>query len=134
MPKDPSNPNSYSIIISELGNPYSEIAQAVKLLHEAGGFDIVLPEVLIERLVTETNAKQQCPMPTGSWAKDVGDLPKCAFAGNGSCVMTCYNVAKLGPVKVPIPVACNLDVCSDLSLSPSRLHFRCPDGKKCPGE
>ncbi len=44
LPKDPQDPNSYSIVLSELGNGYAKLVQAAKLLDEAGGFELVLPE------------------------------------------------------------------------------------------
>ena len=64
LPKDPTDPNSYSVIISELGNNYTDIARAVHLLEAEGGFDFVLPEQLMERLVHTTGSKQGCPLPT----------------------------------------------------------------------
>ena len=131
LPKDPKDPSSYSIIVNELGNSFGEIVNASRLLTEDGGFDVVLPEELVRRVVANTNAKQQCPMPEGEWGAAAGKLPKCWLPGDGkSCLFQCDNI--LDPL--PIPVKCNLDVCSNLTLAPSKLHFLCADtGKICPG-
>lgn len=92
--------------------------------------DIVLPEVLIERMTANTGRRQQCPLPTGAWAEQAGDLPKCWLPGDGrSCVFECEML-----LPVPIPVRCDLRQCSNLTLAASKLHFRCPDGRVCTSE
>ena len=131
LPKDPADPNSYSVIVSELGNGYAELVRAARLLEDAGGFEVVLPEVLMERLTRLTGRRSQCPLPSGSWSSECGDLPKCSIAGNGSCVLQCDNV-KLGPLPVPFPLRCDLHVCSNLSLSAAHTAFLCADGSRCP--
>ena len=129
LPKDPTDPQSYTLVVNELGNNYSEIVQTAQLLAADKGFDLVLPEELVRRLVTATGAKQQCPMPTGSWAEEVGVLPKCWLPGDGTCVLSCDHLHLL-----PIPVRCDLSVCSNLSMPASKRHFVCADtGKICPG-
>jgi hypothetical protein len=130
LPKDPSDPQSYSVVVSELGNNFSEIVQAAALLAADGGFDVVLPEVLVQRLEVNTNRRRQCPMPTGEWAAAAGPLPKCWLPGDGSsCVLTCTNL--LDPL--PVNVSCDLAACSNLTLATSRRHFICADtGRACP--
>jgi hypothetical protein len=127
LPKDPTDPNSYSVITSELGNNYTEIERAVRLLQADGGFDVVLPEVLLSRLTINTNKKETCAMPTGPWSSQCGDLPKCGFKGNGSCVMTCESIGLL-------PSSCDLSKCHEgLSLSGiGKKRFHCSDGSECP--
>jgi|EP01046_Picozoa_sp_COSAG06_P043874 hypothetical protein len=94
--------------------------------------EVVLPEVLIERMAANTGRKQQCPMPSGAWADQAGDLPKCWLPGDGqSCVFECERVVTPA---VPIPVRCNLDQCSNLTLAKSKLHFLCPNGEVCAAE
>ena len=130
LPKDRSNPDAYSVIVVNMGSHnYSDVVRTVRMLESAGGFDIVLPEALIERLVTRTNRQTACPLPEGPWANQtiVGDLPKCSIAGNGSCIFSCSNI--LSPL--PIDVSCDLRHCHDLTLSASKLHFLCPDGSIC---
>ena len=87
--------------------------------------------VLVERLTRLTGRRSQCPLPSGSWSSECGDLPKCSIAGNGSCVLQCENV-KLGPLPVPFPLRCDLSVCSNLSLSAAHTAFLCADGSRCP--
>lgn len=133
LPKDPNDPNSYSIVVSELGNNYTEIVRAVRLLQADGGFDIVAPEELFARLKTQANGRTQCPLPDGPWAAEAGTLPKCSIDGNGSCRFTCHEIAHLGPLPLPLPVSCNLNVCAtDLSLEPGGRAFLCANGTKCP--
>merc|ERR1712196_612281 len=130
LPKDRSDPKSYSIVVSELGNNYTEIKRAVQQLEQVGGFEIVLPEILLSRLASDTQKKQTCPMPSGPWSTQVGDLPKCAFGQNytGSCVMTCEGLGLL-------PVSCDLDQCHDglsLGRGDGGIHrFKCFDGQVC---
>lgn len=129
LPKDPADPQSYSVVVNELGNNFSEVVEASALLAADDGFDVVTPEQLLSRLQTNTGQRQQCPMPTGRWAEQAGNLPKCWLPGDGSsCVMTCTTL-----LKIPLNVACDLRVCSNLTLAPTRLHFICADtGKVCP--
>lgn len=90
LPKDPTSPQSYSVIVNELGNNFSEVVEAAKLLSADGGFDVVLPEELARRLIANTHQKTQCPMPQGPWADAIGNLPKCWFpADQKSCIFTC---------------------------------------------
>lgn len=92
--------------------------------------EVVLPEVLIERMTVNTGRKQQCPMPTGAWAEEANDLPKCWLPGDGrSCVFECEHLLPL-----PIPVRCDLNQCSNLTLAKSKLHFLCPNGEVCQAE
>jgi hypothetical protein len=128
LPKDPTDPNSYSVIVSELGNNYTEIERAIRMLQADGGFDVVLPEELIKRLVANTNKKETCPMPSGPWGSECGDLPKCSIKGDGSCLLTCDSIGLL-------PVSCDLSKCHEgLSLVTKGLKkiFRCEDGSECP--
>ena len=48
--------------------------RAVRLLEAEGGFDVVLPEQLVERLIKTTGSKQSCPLPTlgGDTARNMG--------------------------------------------------------------
>ena len=130
LPKDPSDPRSYSIVVNELGNNFSEIVDAAAMLVADGGFDVVLPEVLVQRLEAHTARRQLCPMPDGKWADAAGDLPKCWLPSDGSsCVLTCNRL--LDPL--PLHVACDLNVCSNLTLTDSKLHFICAEtGEVCP--
>ena len=136
LPKDPNDPNSYSLVVSELGNGYAMLIEAAKRLELLGGFELVLPEVLIERLVQSTQRKQQCPMPSGPWSAACGDLPRCSIAGNGSCVFTCESIEFRG-VPIKYRASCDLSVCSQgLALeqfSMGRARFLCADGSECPG-
>lgn len=147
--RDPTSPLSYSIVGVELGQfNYSSIVEVVAQLESRvpGGFDFVLPETLVAKLVALTKGEASCPLASGPWARAAGDLPKCSVDnGDGKCVMTCANlgtltrparphdyVAKLGDVPLPT-VSCDLNVCSKgLALSPTRLAFLCSDGSKCP--
>jgi hypothetical protein len=135
LPKDPSDPNSYSVVVSELGNGYAPLLRAATLLRQAGGFDVVLPETLMARLVERSSRRQQCPMPTGAWATQGGDLPKCWIAGNGSCVFACENL-KLGALPVPRTARCDLNACSNLTLEMAggRPRFLCAGdaARPCP--
>lgn len=116
-------------MVNELGEGLHTIIETVQMLEADGGFEVVLPEVLARRVAANTGMKQQCPLPTGPWADEAGNLPKCWLPGDGkSCVMTCEQ-----PSALHIPAACDLNVCSNLKLAPSKLHFICADtGKVCP--
>ena len=130
LPKDVHDPNSYSIVVVNMGSHnYSDVVRATRLLEAAGGFDVVLPEVLIDRLVAHTHQKVTCPLPTGNWVHQCGNLPKCSIAGNGSCILNCDNVVDGDPN--PINATCDLARCHNLTLSPTRLHFLCDDGSVC---
>lgn len=126
LSKDPSDPASYSIVVSELGNNYSEILRGAKMLEAAGGFEVVLPAELFRRLATLTDKRSTCPLPSGHWAKQVGSLPLCTIEGRGSCILSCDGINLLH-----IPVSCDLHHCSNISLSADRRHFLCPDGSFC---
>jgi hypothetical protein len=129
LPKDPSDPNGYTIVVNELGNGIATILETVSLLKAAGGFDVVLPEELVELLVENTKSKQQCPLAEGPWGKQAGKLPKCWFPeDNSSCIMTCDTINIFNR-----PVSCNLDVCSNIKLTEDHTEFLCVDtGKICP--
>merc|ERR1711977_89631 len=130
LPKQRTDPNSYSVVVVNMGSHnYSDVVRAVRLLEQAGGFDVVLPEVLIHRLVTHTYGNVTCPLPRGPWGLQAGDLPKCSIAGNGSCVMNCNNVVDGNPN--PINASCNLQTCHNLTLTQDRRHFICRDGSTC---
>ena len=137
LPTDPTDAASYSVVVVNMGSHnYSDVVKAGKLLLADGGFDVVLPEVLISRLAVNTRRQVTCPLPSGSWGSigEAGDLPKCSVAGsydrNGSCTFTCSNMVV---PDVPIPVSCDLRVCHNLSLTPDKRNFLCPDGSVCPG-
>ena len=122
LPKDATDPNSYSLIpVNAWSHNVSSVLHTARLLEAAGGFDIVLPHVLVERLVARTNRKEQCPMPRGPWSSDCLD---CTLAGNGSCMLSCGNCAGRG-------AACDLAVCAD-GLSVRNGRFYCKDGSVCP--
>ena len=130
LPKDPTNPQSYTVVVNEFGEGLQTIAEAVQLLHADGGFEVVLPEELATRVVANTGSKQQCPLPTGPWADEAGNLPKCWLPGDGTCLMTCEQ-----PSVLHIPASCDLNVCSNLKLAPTKLHFICVDTNKvCPSK
>ena len=76
MPKNTSSSAGYSIVVVTPSHNYSDVVRAGELLMAEGGFEVVVPEVLIARLVANTQAKIDCPMPTGTWADQAGDLPK----------------------------------------------------------
>lgn len=134
LPKDPADPRSYSIIDNQIGNDYEEVVEAARLLAEDGGFDLVLPEELIRRLVANTNRKQQCSLPTGLWADQIDaathDLPKCWLPRDGSnCVMECN-----GPNENK-RWRCDLDACSNLTFHNNQLlcaetGLACPDSPR----
>ena len=135
MPKEPTDPNSYSIIVSELGNGYKELVEAARRLDELGGFEVVLPEELVRRLTHNTKRKQQCPLPSGPWSSTCGDLPRCSIGGNGSCVLSCESI-KHGLLPFPRRASCDLSVCSanlTLASKGAALRFLCEGGGPCPG-
>ena len=81
--------------------------------------------------MANTHGAIDCPMPTGAWADEAGDLPKCSLPGDGTCLLQCTRMAGNGDI--PVPVRCDLDVChEDLALSDDHLHFLCSDGRVCP--
>jgi hypothetical protein len=110
------------------------------MLDADGGFDVVLPEELTRRLVANTKSKPQCPLPSGKWADQIGDLPKCWFIGDGkSCVFHCNHgssgVGGQYDDDGMAPLACNLSVCNNLTLAPSKAHFICAEtGTPCPAQ
>jgi len=132
MPKDAADPRSYSIVAVTPSHSYADIAKAAQLLQEAGGFELLLPEKLIETLRANTNGRRQCPLPTGPWSDQCGDLPKCWLPRDGeSCILTCDTI-KSG--LLPHKAACDLNACSQgLSLKNSMLgsSFLCADGSTC---
>ena len=83
LPVDPSDAASYSIVVVNMGSHnYSDVVRAYDGLAAAGGFDVVLPEVLLHRLVQRTGKQVTCPLPSGLWGAVVGDLPKCSIASS----------------------------------------------------
>jgi hypothetical protein len=137
LPKDPSDPNSYSIVLSELGNGYAELEEAAAALRAAGGFDLVLPEELMRRLVANTGARPSCPLPSGPWSSQCGDLPKCWVSGNGSCILTCEQLRVGALAWLPQRGSCDLSVCRNLTLAQTSggVRFVCgPEegGGECP--
>merc|ERR1719282_1015395 len=129
MPKNLSDPRSYSIVVVTPTHNYSDVARVGRLLADSGGFDVVLPEVLVDRLVMQTKAKRQCPMPTGPWSGVVGDLPKCSLPRDGTCLMKCENIHE-GSWPFPKCSACDLNKCHT-NLSFKGTSFHCADGSKC---
>lgn len=130
LPKDPTDPQSYSIVLNQAnGNGWGSIRNASRLLERLGGFEVVLPEVLVERMRDNTREKTQCPLPSGSWAEQAGDLPKCWLPGGKSCVFECERL--VDPAR-PIPTKCDLRHCSNISLGATKRYFLCPDGTVCP--
>ena len=134
LPKDPTNPNSYSIIVSELGNGYKPLVDAANQLQALGGFEVVLPEELISRMVSRTRGAAQCPLPSGSWSRTCGDLPRCSIAGNGSCVFTCESIKHGLLAPLPRRASCDLHECTNLTLGTvgGRLRFLCDGKRPCP--
>lgn len=111
LPKDTTDPQSYSVIVNELGNSFGEVVNATKQLQALGGFEVVLPEELLRRLATNTRTQAQCPLPSGRWASEAGNLPECFFNGDGkSCVFTC---ARLQGDLLRLPIKCDLRKCPD---------------------
>jgi hypothetical protein len=122
MPRDPTDPLSYSLVVNELGNSFSEVADAARMLAADGAFDVVLPEELARRLAANTKAKAQCPMPTGAWADQVGVLPKCWLPrGGASCVLQCNNLEYSLPRQTPREAANGAtEAPSEVGGSPTR--------------
>ena len=58
LPKDPSNPQSYSIIVNEMGNGWDSIRNASQILMEDGGF-VRCERVVVLRLLIETIGLRQ---------------------------------------------------------------------------
>ena len=129
LPKNVSDASAYSVVVVNMGSHnYSDVARAGRLLQAAGGIDVVLPEVLLQRLVARTAQQVTCPLPRGAWDEQCGDLPKCSIAAGGSCEFSCNNILR----PLPIPVSCNLNTCANLKLAPTKLHFICEDdGSVC---
>ena len=51
LPKDPTDPNAYSLVpVHAWSHNYSSVLHAARLLQERGGFDVVSPEELVRRL------------------------------------------------------------------------------------
>ena len=130
LPKDPTDPNSYSVVpVHAWTHNYSSVVRVVRALQARGGFDIVSPEELVKRLIDRTARRQQCPMPSGRFdGTTLGpDCVGCSIAGNGSCMFTCNDCA--GTTAAP---SCDLRVCSEIRLEES--SFICADtGMPCPG-
>ncbi len=136
LPTDSTNPAAYSIVVVNMGSHnYSDVVRAVQALEAAGDFDVVLPEVLLDRLVQRTDKQVSCPLPSGRWGVAAGDLPKCSIASSfrrrGSCVFDCSNIESGTRVA---RASCDLRVCSNLTLSASKSQFLCPDGQACPSQ
>ena len=59
LPKDSTDPRSYSVVVNELGNGIDTILESIALMKEAGGFEIVLPEQLVTNVIQNTkNARR----------------------------------------------------------------------------
>lgn len=131
LPKDAASPAGYSVVVVNMGSHgVADVVAATRAMETAGGFDVVLPEALVAKLVARTAGAVSCPMPSGPFGDEVGVLSKCSIVGNGSCVFTCDNI--LSPL--PLVTACDLDKCHEnLTLAKDKLHFLCADGSKCPG-
>ena len=129
LPKNVSDASAYSVVVVNMGSHnYSDVARAGRLLQAAGGIDVVLPEVLLQRLVARTAQQVTCPLPRGAWDEQCGDLPKCSIVAGGGCEFSCNNILR----PLPIPVSCNLNTCANLKLAPTKLHFICEDdGRVC---
>ena len=126
LPKDPKDPNAYSIIpVNAWSHNYSTIATAVDRLTAIGGFNVVTPSVLLDRLKTDTDMAQQCPMPSGPWS---ASCLGCTFSGNGTCILACDDCAGSS-------AQCDLATCDDLEFDGGKGRFVCTEsGELCPSE
>ena len=123
LPKEPSDPNSYSLIpVHAWSHNVSTVRQVAEALERRGGFDVVSPARFVELLTTRTGREQQCPMPRGAWSRSCLD---CTLSGNGTCVLDCGDCGGQR-------ATCDLAACSD-GLSLNEKHaFVCADGTLCP--
>ena len=55
----------------------------------------------------------------------------CTQGDGKSCVFECERLVN---PELPIPTKCDLNQCSNLTLSKLKLHFLCPDGSVCAAE
>ena len=123
LPKDPTHPNSYSLIpVHAWSHNTSSVRHVAEALEALGGFDVVSPSELVERLTAFTPHTSMCPMPRGSWSQVCLD---CTLSGNGTCVLDCNNCGGKR-------AACDLSVCSDALTIDSHMRFVCEDGTLCP--
>ena len=131
LSKNASDPSSYTIIVNELGNGIETILESISLMNAAGGFEIVLPEELVKRVVQYTKSKQQCPLAEGPWSQQAGNLPKCWLPeDSSSCIMTCDTINIFHK-----PVRCDLNVCSKIKLTEGNMEFVCVEtGQICPSD
>jgi hypothetical protein len=52
LPKDPSDPNSYSLIpVHAWSHNYSDVVEAARQLEALGGFEILRPDQFVAKLV-----------------------------------------------------------------------------------
>ena len=129
LPKDPTDPNSYSLVpVHAWSHNYSSVVAAARLLQARGGFEVVSPEELVRRLVRRTARRQQCPMPSGSFGQT---CLGCSLAGNGSCVLTCDDCET--SAQVHVVASCDLAVCAKLSLDDDGRLVCDDSGAVCPG-
>ena len=122
LPKDPSDPDAYSLIaVHAWSHNVSDVVRAARMLEAEGGFEVVSPAELVRRLLANTGRRETCPLPRGPWREGCTD---CTIAGHGSCVMSCSDCGG-------VPISCDLSVCHEgLSRKGSRLV--CADGRMCP--
>lgn len=123
LPKNVSDPASYSIIpVHAWSHTYADVVEVVARLEALGGYDVVLPEALVQKL--KANAPgSTCPMASGSWSESCLD---CTVSGYGDgCLLSCGDCAGAG-------ASCDLSVCHEgLSLGPENTLL-CADGSTCP--
>jgi len=78
LPKTPSDPAGYSVVIVTPSHDFSDILAAAQTLQADPSFLVTLPEQLLALLQTRTGGARQCPMAAGAWGNLVGELPKCS--------------------------------------------------------
>ena len=89
---------SYSVVVNEFGNSFESILNASKLLLADGGFDVVLPEELVSRLVKSTARKPRCPLPSGPWANQASLHPHFICYGTFGNLCTANHSRKVATV------------------------------------
>ena len=103
---------------------YADVVDLAARLTALGGYDIVLPEQLVEKLSTYAGGVETCPaLASGSWSES---CLGCTVSGYGNgCVLSCDDCAGAS-------ASCDLSVChEELSLGPDKT-FLCSDGAPCP--
>ena len=125
LPTDPADPNSYSVVpVNAWSHNLSSVARVVSALRRRGGFEVVSPADLLERLAERTARQQQCPMPSGPWA---GQCLSCTLSGNGTCLLACSDCGGHA-------ASCDLSVCADGLRVNAEHQFMCSDGRVCPAK